>query len=745
MAVRLTEIERQYFVAQLSTTNPNTPFNHVRREHMMALVGSSVGPSVPFHQLEKRWLQQVINDNGGTISNFNSLENLWRDVVLAIGQVPSNYLNDNKITFYLNVSGLFSFLQNLVNDNGGVYFPFQENASEGAELLVDGDMEAVGVADWTAGNAATLSKQTGTRTGGSGTKVLRVARSITNNLFAAQVILTVGKRYRIQGWTRSDGNATPRIDISTVVFTGTTSTDWQPFDVEGIATVTSLVLRNLNSTGKEYVEWDDVTVNELTNDPGDVSLAVNPALALGRDILLEGTFPNNPGVWTVGGSWTIAGGKALFDDTSIGRILYQSIPIQGGATYTLTFDISELSSTNVGISFNGTGGTPTWVATESYTAGSYTRTFTASETDVANSSFSIFGQTSGAGTGKISNITLKQTDILASTDFPGSELVVNGDFSDGINNWVDQGGSPSTTEIVSGRMHVVCGGASVGIKNDPAINVGAGTRVRYKFDYEVISGTMNAINNSVSNYSETFTGTGSVAVEYTAGTSNNIPIFRQAGATNCEFFVDNVSITLANPLNGDITGAFIDQNAGAKLKKSYLFDGTNDFVNIHSAEINSIFDPTKGTILGFTKVSSAGVWTDGTDRYIFQLNVDGDNQIWILKHNSNNLLRFRYEAGGTIETVDKGSFSPTDYFMWALTWDTGVANEIEAFVNGVSVGTSSTLGTWVGNLSSIRTIIGALNTTPNNVTDGFETHIMLNPEVLDATEILKISNLAGTT
>ncbi len=131
----------------------------------------------------------------------------------------------------------------------------------GAELLTDGDMEAVGVAAWVEAVAGTITKETGTPFEGS--QVLRIARNAINNPRYNQTIMTVGKRYRITGRARSDGNAIPRLTSGVVFFTGTTSTDWQVIDFELLATNTALNLQSQTSTGNEYTEWDVMSVKEV--------------------------------------------------------------------------------------------------------------------------------------------------------------------------------------------------------------------------------------------------------------------------------------------------------------------------------------------------------------------------------------------------------------------------------------------------------------------------------------------------
>lgn len=98
-ATRLTQVERAYFVRKVGAALPTEPLNNIKRRYMMGVVGSSVNGRTPYHQLEKLWLLAVI---GGAATNFNSIEELWRQAVISISKVPVKYLNDNKITFYLN-------------------------------------------------------------------------------------------------------------------------------------------------------------------------------------------------------------------------------------------------------------------------------------------------------------------------------------------------------------------------------------------------------------------------------------------------------------------------------------------------------------------------------------------------------------------------------------------------------------------------------------------------------------------
>jgi hypothetical protein len=140
----------------------------------------------------------------------------------------------------------------------GVYAGTAQDVNPG---FLDLDMEAADAASWTAGAGATLSKQSGTRTGGSGSLVLRVAGDgSTAGARASQT--RAGRLARATGWARSNGTATPTVGVTgTAVWTGTTSTAWQYFDVlipDSLTAGTRLDLGIVGATG--HAEFDDVTI-----------------------------------------------------------------------------------------------------------------------------------------------------------------------------------------------------------------------------------------------------------------------------------------------------------------------------------------------------------------------------------------------------------------------------------------------------------------------------------------------------
>jgi len=156
------------------------------------------------------------------------------------------------------------------------HYPFTSSTCDlsnviDTELLADNDMETVGVADWTAINSATLTKETTSPYEGS--QVLKVAYSSVSTPRAQQSILTIGAKYQITGWARSNGVNPPRVyDGGTTLWTGTTSTSWQEFNL--IVTVASTGIGfgfAGGSSSASYCEFDGISIKNILVRVLDIS------------------------------------------------------------------------------------------------------------------------------------------------------------------------------------------------------------------------------------------------------------------------------------------------------------------------------------------------------------------------------------------------------------------------------------------------------------------------------------------
>lgn len=101
-AVRLSEIERAYFIRKLGGTQEAIkPLNQIKREYFVAYSGAAPS-TTSMSELEDRWLRKVLTTAGIAFDDDARTNDLWNIMPLAAGVVPSKFINDNKIKFYLN-------------------------------------------------------------------------------------------------------------------------------------------------------------------------------------------------------------------------------------------------------------------------------------------------------------------------------------------------------------------------------------------------------------------------------------------------------------------------------------------------------------------------------------------------------------------------------------------------------------------------------------------------------------------
>ena len=156
---------------------------------------------------------------------------------------------------------------------------------------------------------------------------------------------------------------------------------------------------------------------------------------------------------------------------------------------------------------------------------------------------------------------------------------------------------------------------------------------------------------------------------------------------------------------------------------SPLWDGSNDYNNIYSAGFAADWSGNQHTISCWIKVSASGVWTDSTQRMILTLYSGATVISQIRKSTADDVVYFSSNAGGTNSQAnyDYGT-GPTTWSHVALTRSES-GDAVKFYVDGSQVSTTKTgLGVWSGALSSTQTLIGAWNTTPTQVWDGWMAH-----------------------
>lgn len=191
--------------------------------------------------------------------------------------------------------------------------------------------------------------------------------------------------------------------------------------------------------------------------------------------------------------------------------------------------------------------------------------------------------------------------------------------------------------------------------------------------------------------------------------------------------------------DGAYTGVTLAQPGIGDGNTCPFFDGANDYNNVYTVTFRGVFNGAEGTILIWSKVTNAGVWTDGVQRMMFYFRVDGNNFININKNNANNQIQFVYRANATNSIVTHNLVAPpTDWFVLAITWSkstlpTGEMKAYYGLPNELAqVGaTQVALGVWAGNLAATFTTIGSLGTGPASVFNGYLAHCAVWGSALD--------------
>ena len=481
----------------------------------------------------------------------------------------------------------------------------------------------------------------------------------------------------------------------------------------------------------------------LDDASGNMARVINPAVALGRELVLGGN-PINASFWTLESGITVSGGEFVYTSTTINNKAQQAVSMLTiGKTYETVIEVSNYSAGAVRIEV-GSGGQ----GTNRSANGTYAQTITCS----GNVALAIRAVT-GITTLNVRIVSVKQVNIPASSAIADTELLADGDMEAvGTAAWTAGNGATLSKQTGTPRSGAQVLRVARSVTNNPdarqaSLTIGR----RYRFNgYGRSDGTALPRPSIGASFLLGTTSTSWQPLDLLGEATLTLAILQaqtSTGTTYAEF--DDCSVIEVPPMsgyNGNGVAAnvpTVNQDAGSKLLKSYSFDGSNDFVNLYSADLNSAFNPDEGTLLVFAKVSGSGVWTDGTTRILVNLQVDANNRVELRKASGNNQLSGFYIAGGTSDSATQTGVTTTDFFMLALTWSKS-ADQLKLFLNGVQVGsTATTLGTWVGNLATTGVAVGALTTAAANPFSGQISHPTLVNRALSDAEIYRIAKLGG--
>jgi hypothetical protein len=380
-------------------------------------------------------------------------------------------------------------------------------------LLRDGNAERPAVTAWTSSNA-TLTKQTAQPDPPVASALcLRVAATVGNFGWARQTVLLAGRTYLLEGHARSvDGVAAPVINDGWLdVWTGTRSTNWQPFSEMFVANLDGPLSFGSDTAGGS-VEYDNLVLYDIAAPfqgatPVDVTAVLTPwidgALFASAspssadcldDHVQDGDFDDDAH-WTEGALWTVnepanraewnaagAPGAASGNltqsgaDTAVGVVL-------PGRSYRLTYTLAAVVNTTITPSIGGTAGTARAVA------GTYVELLQAGTDDEID----FFADTvsPAGGSAQLSAVRVELVDEIWRNESLTIETVISMTTTAGVQTIAASGEGP-----MSSRLYVEDGmltfadeiqGVGVAVVVEAAITAGQTRHVVAARSYDAVA------------------------------------------------------------------------------------------------------------------------------------------------------------------------------------------------------------------------------------------------------------------
>ena len=214
--------------------------------------------------------------------------------------------------------------------------------------------------------------------------------------------------------------------------------------------------------------------------------SIKPDYALGPELVTNGTFDTDSD-WTKQTGWSISGGKANRSGASTNSFISQDIDVISGRNYIIKYDRTYVSGdgqTNLFSYFVGNSSRTTRGNYEDTTVETVTVTDYFKPEHTGNLSLRVYGISDF--TGSVDNVSIKEiidadfdfdrssdatrvnpdgliervggfgSDLVLNGNFSelGSELVTNGDYTNGLTGWSTQIPSGQTVEVINNQLHI---------------------------------------------------------------------------------------------------------------------------------------------------------------------------------------------------------------------------------------------------------------------------------------------------
>jgi len=322
-----------------------------------------------------------------------------------------------------------------------------------------------------------------------------------------------------------------------------------------------------------------------------------PNGGVGSELITNGDFSSSSG-WTLDSNASVSGGKLVLASSS--GISYQTLDLDDGAAYEVTFTIENLTSGTVKPYLNGTNGTVR------NANGTY------KEIVLAGSSNTLVG-INPSGTMHIDNFSVKKLTNVGTINGAriqadgGSELIVNGTFDSNVTSWP----ASSSGTVTWSNGTAITGAVGTDDRGGMSQTFTTVNGATYQLTFDVISRTSTkweVYRQSSGGPGTIIEGTdlGSHSTFFTAAaTSTELAFYaKQAGTSDGTVAWDNISVK-------EVTESVPKQTqnlpSGAS-KKSLSFDGTDDFATIPYQLPTTTFTVSQWIRINEDSLTSAAVY-----------------------------------------------------------------------------------------------------------------------------------------
>jgi len=189
--------------------------------------------------------------------------------------------------------------------------------------------------------------------------------------------------------------------------------------------------------------------------------------------------------------------------------------------------------------------------------------------------------------------------------------------------------------------------------------------------------------------------------------------------------------------DGSYSGPTLNGTTFTDGSPAPTFDGVNDFVNLYSTSLASVFNWNQGTLSIWIKPDATFLASATSGEITVFSDAGFSNVIQVFKSGSANTFFFRRMEAGTAHTVTVTN-SSSAWAHYVFTWNV-TSNAITAFINGSSVGTPTTAGSITATLGSSRAALGSVSTSGTIPWKGALAQAALWDTVLTGSEITALA------